>query len=279
MADITAAMVQELREATNVGMMECKRALTEAGGDKDKAIKILRERGMAIAVKKASRTANQGMIAAATSDDGKTAALLEINCETDFAAKNETFQAFVSQLSKKALGMADNTITEAAKSEVATMVAAIGENIVARRNLNYTLTGTGLLATYIHLGGKIGVIIEMGCTKPETAANPVFKELAKDITLHVAACSPQHLVRTEVPAATVAAEREIYAKQVTNKPPQIIDKIVDGKMGKFYGQVCLIEQPFVKEPAITIAKLLEAKGKELGDTLTINRFARYLRGE
>jgi elongation factor Ts len=259
MAEITAAMVQELREATNVGMMECKRALTEAGGNKDAAIKILRERGMAIAVKKSTRAANQGLIAAAASADGKT--------------------AFVADLAGKALGMADNTIADVARSEVTAMIASIGENIVAKRNVRYTLQGSGLIATYIHLGGKIGVIIELACTKPETASNAAFKELAKDLTLHIAACSPQFLVRADVPAAIIAAEREIYAKQVTNKPPQIIDKIVDGKMGKFYSQVCLVEQPFVKEPDVSITKLLEAKGKELGDTLTITRFTRYLRGE
>lgn len=272
-------MVQELREATNVGMMECKRALTEAGGNKDAAIKILRERGMAIAVKKSTRAANQGLIAAAASADGKTAAIVEINSETDFVAKNEKFQAFVADLAGKALGMADNTIADVARSEVTAMIASIGENIVAKRNVRYTLQGSGLIATYIHLGGKIGVIIELACTKPETASNAAFKELAKDLTLHIAACSPQFLVRADVPAAIIAAEREIYAKQVTNKPPQIIDKIVDGKMGKFYSQVCLVEQPFVKEPDVSITKLLEAKGKELGDTLTITRFTRYLRGE
>ena len=273
MAAITAQMVQELREATNVGMMECKRALTEAGGDKDKAIRLLRERGVAIAAKKATREANQGLIAAATRD-GKTGALIEINCETDFVAKNAAFQEFVKDLAAKALDMEDNTIGEITKASMAAKVAEIGENLVAKRNVRYGLQGPGLIATYIHLNGKLGVLLEIGCTKESSAGSPVLQDLAKDLTLHVAACSPRWLVRTEVPADVVQAEREIYAKQVVGKPAQIVDKIVEGKLGKFYSQVCLVEQGFVKDPDISVTKLLEAKGKELGDTLTLRRFVR-----
>jgi elongation factor Ts len=278
MADITAAMVQELREATNVGMMECKRALVEAGGDKDKAIRLLRERGVAIAAKKASRTANQGLISAATRD-GKVGALIEVNCETDFVAKNDGFLKFVKGLATKALDLADGTMGEAVKADVTAKVAEIGENIIAKRNVRYTLQGNGLIVTYIHLAGKVGVMLEIGCDKEVTAANAGFQELAKELALHVTACSPKYLVRTEVPADVVTAEREIYAKQVTGKPANIVDKIVDGKMGKFYSQVCMVEQGFVKDPDTSVTKLLEAKGKELGDTLSIRRFARYQVGE
>ena len=277
MAEITAQMVQELREATNVGMMECKRALAEAGGDKDKAIRLLRERGMAIAAKKATRAANQGLVAAAVRD-GKVGALIEVNCETDFVAKNPGFQAFVKGLAEKALDLADNTITESTKAEMAAKVAEIGENLVAKRNVRFVVQGAGLVATYIHLNGKIGVLVELGFTKDATAANPVVVELAKDITLHVAACSPRWLVRGEVPAAIVQSEREIAAKQVEGKPAQIVEKIVDGKMGKFYSQVCLVEQGFVKDPDLSITKLLAAKGKDIGDTLTLRRFVRYQMG-
>ena len=277
MADITAAMVQELREATNVGMMECKRALVEAGGDKDKAIRLLRERGMAIAAKKATRAANQGLIAAA--GDGKVGALIEINCETDFVAKNEGFQAFVKGMAEKALGMENGTITEITKADMAAKVAEIGENLVAKRNIRYSLSGAGLVATYIHLNGKLGVMLELGCGKEASAASPVVQALAKDLTLHVAACSPKYLVPTEVPADVLAAEREIYAKQVTGKPANIVDKIVDGKVSKFYAQVCMVDQGFVKEPDMPVSKLLEAKGKEVGDTLSLRRFVRWQLGE
>jgi elongation factor Ts len=277
MAEITAAMVQELREATNVGMMECKRALVEAGGDKDKAVRLLRERGLAIAAKKATRAANQGLIAAAV--NGKVGALIEINCETDFVAKNENFQAFVKSLATKALGMDDNTITETTKAEMAAKVAEIGENLVAKRNLRYTAQESGLVATYIHLNGKLGVMLELGFGKATTASSPVVQELAKDLTLHVAACSPRYLVSAEVPADMLTAEREIYAKQVTGKPANIVDKIVEGKIRKFYEQVCLVDQGFVKEPDLSVTKLLEAKSKEVGDTLSIRRFVRWQLGE
>jgi elongation factor Ts len=278
MAEITAALVQELREATNVGMMECKRALVEAGGDKDKAIRILRERGMATAAKKATRVANQGLIGAAVAPDGRTGALAEVNCETDFVAKNESFRKFVQAMADRGLAV-EASLAEAVKADVVAKIAEIGENIVVRRHTRYTLQGSGLLATYIHLTGKLGVMLELGCAKPETAALPEVREVAKDLTLHVAACSPRYLVRSEVPADVVAAEREIYAKQVTGKPPQIVEKIVDGKMGKFYSQVCLVEQGFVKEPDLPVNKLLEAKGKAVGDTLQIRRFVRFQLGE
>lgn len=277
MADITAAMVQELREATNVGMMECKRALVEANGDKDQAIRLLRERGMAIAAKKATRAANQGLIAAA--GDGKIGTLIEINCETDFVAKNETFQKFVKQMAAKALSIPDGKITEVTKAEMAAKVAEIGENLVAKRNISYTLQGPGLVATYIHLNGKLGVLIEVGCGKDATAGNAAMQELVKDLTLHVAACSPRYLVSKEVPADVIAAERDIYAKQVEGKPANIVDKIVDGKMVKFFSQVCLVDQGFVKDPDTSITKLLEAKGKEVGDTLSIRRYVRWQLGE
>jgi elongation factor Ts len=278
MAEITAAMVQELREATNVGMMECKRALVEAAGDKDKAIRLLRERGVAIAAKKASRTANQGLISSATRD-GKVGALVEVNCETDFVAKNEGFQKFVKGLATKALDLNDGTIGEAARADVTAKVTEIGENIIAKRNIRYTLQGNGTIVTYIHLAGKVGVMLEVGCGQDATVEKAAFQELVRDLTLHVTACSPRSLSRDEVPAEVVTAEREIYAKQVTGKPANIVDKIVDGKMGKFYAQVCMLEQGFVKDPDTSVTKLLEAKGKELGDTLSIRRFVRYQLGE
>ena len=276
MAEITAAMVQELREATNVGMMECKRALVEAGGDKEKAVRLLRERGLAIAAKKASRAANQGLIAAAC--DGRAGALIEINCETDFVAKNDNFKAFVKELAGRALGMADSTITEVTKAEMAAKIAEIGENLVAKRNLRYVAQGAGLVATYIHHNGKLGVMIELGLGKEATAANAAVQSLAKELALHIAASAPKYLGRADVPADVVAAEREIFAKQVTGKPANIVDKIVDGKIGKFYSQVCLVDQGYFEEPETAVSKVLETKGKEVGDTLTIRRFVRWQLG-
>lgn len=278
MAEITAEMVRDLREATNVSMMECKRALVEAGGDKDKAIRLLRERGVAIAAKKAGRATNQGLIATSVQQNGKIGALVEVNCETDFVARNENFQAFARQVAEKAATIAGD-VAEAMKADVTARITQTGENIVIRRSVKYTLQARGVIASYVHLGGKVGVLLELSCAKDETAAAPAFLELAKDLTLHVAACSPKYLTRQDVPADVVASEREIYAKQVQNKPPQIVNKIVDGKMGKFYQQVCFVEQGFVKEPDKSVKQLLDEKGKALGDSLAIARFTRYQLGE
>ena len=278
MSTITASMVKELRAETNVGMMECKNALVEAGGNKDEAIKLLRERGLAIAGKKAARTANEGVVAAAINKGGKLGVMIEVNCETDFVARNEIFQAFVKELVEKAKEI-DGELAEAMKEEVVAKVAEIGENLIVRRNVKYEVEGSGTVASYIHLGGKVGVLLEVACEKDETTGQDTFKELVKDITLHIAACNPQYLTRDEVPEEEVNAEREIYAKQVAGKPENIVEKIVDGKIGKFFSQICLLEQEFVKDPEHTVTGLIEAKNKDLGDTITIKRFVRYQVGQ
>ncbi len=274
---ISAAQVKELRDATNVSMMECKKALEECGGDMEQAVKALRERGMAVAAKRADKEANQGIIAAACSEDGKTMAMVEVNCETDFAARNDSFKAFVDEVAQRALGT-DEALADVMADELIEKVASIGENLKIRRNGRYQLAGNGRLATYIHMGGKVGVLLELGCDKPESVENPAFQELAKDLTLHVAAAAPAYLKPEDVPADVLAEERTIFAKQVEGKPANIIDKIVDGKVKKFYSDVCLTEQPFVKEPKQSITELLEAVGKDIGDTPRILRFTRYQLG-
>jgi elongation factor Ts len=278
MVEITADVVRKLREATNVSMMECKRALVEAEGDMAKATKLLRERGIAVAAKKAARTANQGLLASVGAADGRVASLVEVNCETDFVARNATFAAFVKKLAAAACET-DGSLADTVRDEVVAKIAEIGENIVVRRNLRYVLQGTGALGSYIHLGGKVGVLVEVAAEKDATARHETFLELVKDLTLHVAACAPHCLTPSDVPAAEIASEREIYAKQVKDKPPQIIDKIVDGKMKKFYSEVCLLEQPFVKEAKQSVAALLAEKGKALGDKLSVRRFVRWQLGE
>lgn len=278
MAEIDAALVKELRLATNVSMMECKKALVETNGDIAEATRLLREKGMAVAAKKATRAANQGLIASAVTGDGKAASLIEVNCETDFVARNENFIKFVDELAGLALET-DENLADTVKDKVTEKVTEIGENIVVKRNVRFQARGPGLVASYIHLGGKVGVLIELGCGKDETAAGPVFAELAKDLTLHVAASAPAHLVPDEVPEDVIKAEREIYAGQVKDKPAEIVDKIVDGKLQKFFAEVCLIEQGFVKEPKQQIKELLEEKGKELSDKIEIRRFVRYQMGE
>lgn len=278
MTDISAALVKELREETNAGMMECKRALVEAQGDKAKAVTILRERGIAIAHKKASRAANQGVIASALLEGGRAGSLVEVNCETDFVAKNEKFKAFVQSLAGRAAA-AEINLAEAAAAEVTAQIAEIKENIVVRRSLRYAVQGAGRVASYIHHGGTIGVLLEAACQKPETAGQPAFLELVKDLCLHVAASSPAYIDRHGVPAGVIAAERDIYAKQIVGKPANIIGKIVDGKMNKFYEQVCLVDQPFVKDQDKRVSALLKEQGALLNDAVSVRRFARFQVGE
>ena len=273
--EITAALVKELRDETGLGMMECKKALQETSGDKQAAFKVLRERGLAIAGKKATRVAKDGRVACEIYDGGRSGVMIEVNCETDFVARNASFQAFMKELVAKSKQAADGTLAEMVKDDVAAKIAEIGENIIVRRNVRYNVKGIGAIAGYIHLGEKVGVLLEVGCTQEATVGKDVFREAVKDVTLHIAASNPQALQRGDISAEVVAAEREIYAKQVENKPANIVQKIVDGKLEKFYQQVCLVEQAFVKDPDQTVAEMLAARGKELGDTLTIRRFVRY----
>jgi elongation factor Ts len=287
---ITASLVKELRERTGVAMMECKNALKETEGDIDAAIKVLRERSGAKAEKKASRDANEGIIAAKLDESGKSGILVEVNCETDFVAKNENFQAFVGEIadtllasdasdlaSALALPKGDGTLDNFVKGKVLEM----GENLKVSRFERLTLAGEGAVASYIHLGGKVGVLVEVGAEKAETASSDTFKDVVKDLTLHIAATSPAGLKREDIPAELVESEKEIFRKQMEaqNKPADILERIIEGKLGKFYSERCLLEQGFVKDPDTTIKALLEAKGKELGDTLTVNNFLRFGLGE
>lgn len=278
MADITAALVKELRDATNVSMMECKKALVESNGDIEQATKVLRERGMAVAKKKASRAANQGLIASSSGDEGKTVSLVQVNCETDFVARNDNFKSFVAELSEKALDT-DGSLAEDLKDVIVAKVAEIGENIVIPRNARFVQESAGVIQPYIHLGGKVGVLIEVGCEKDETTETPEFKELARDLSLHVAACNPQYLTSDEVPADEIASEKDIYSKQVEGKPAEIVDKIVEGKIRKYFGEICLLDQGFVKEPKQSVTELLAEVGSKVNDSICIRRFVRYQLGQ
>lgn len=278
MPELTAALVKELREATNLGMMECKRALVEANGDKDKAVRILRERGLAVAQKKSSRTAQQGIVASASDPNGSVFSLVELNCETDFAARNEAFVALANNLATRACAT-DASLAEAAAQEIVDHVAKIGENIVVRRNVRYVPGPSGAVGSYVHLGGKVGVLVELLTDNPESLAQPALQEALKDVAMQIAASSPLVVKPSDLPADLLKSEREVYAKQVQNKPPQVVEKIVDGKMGKFYAQTCLLDQPFIKEPKQSVSDYLAARSKELGANLAVSRFVRYQLGE
>ncbi|NQU40477.1 MAG: translation elongation factor Ts [Lentisphaerae bacterium] len=277
MATITAAQVKELRDATNVSMMECKKALQESDGSMEEAMRLLRERGMAVAAKRADRATNQGIIATDSADGGKTVGLIEVNCETDFVARNEDFRAFVNKLATQTC-TTDEDLGKLCADEINAKIAAIGESLKVRRNARYTLQGTGAIGAYIHMGGKVGVLVELGCEKEASVEAPAFQQILRDLTLHVAACNPAYLVSDEVPASELDAERAIFAKQVEGKPEQIIDKIVDGKIKKFFAEICFVDQGFVKEPKQSISELLADVGTSLDDKLTIRRFVRYQLG-
>lgn len=286
---ITASQVKELRERTNVAMMECKKALTETDGDMEAAIKILRERSNLKAVKKAERAAKEGLVSAQLSTDGKSGVLIELNCETDFVAKNETFVNFLAEIATAVassdakdlegaqnVALGDMTVADAVKAKV----IELGENLQFSRFDRFDVSGAGAIASYIHMGGKVGVLLEVGCEKEDTPSQETFKDLVKDITLHIAAAAPSGLNRADIPAELVEAEKDVFRKQMENsgKPADIIDKIVEGKLGKFYSEQCLVDQGFIKDPDSTISALVEAKGKELGDTLSVNRFTRFAVG-
>ena len=273
---IDAQLVKTLREKTNAGLMDCKKALAETQGDLEAAVDVLRKKGAASAAKKADREAKEGVIAQAILPGAKVGVLVEINCETDFVAKNDTFRAFTEDVAKK---IASQPGADLEPDRVA-FVQKIGENILIRRSERVEVTDAGAVAAYIHTGGKVGVLVEVGATKEGTSTSEDFKQLVRDITLQIAAANPIAVDRSSVPAATIERERAIHKDTVPpGKPANIVEKIIDGKMDKYFSGVCLVDQAFIKNPDQTIAQLLAEKSKALGDTLTIRRFIRYGVGE
>ena len=273
---VTATMVKDLREKTGAGMMDCKKVLTETDGDMEKAIELLRERGIAKAAKKSDRIAAEGVVTAYVSEDGKVGSIVEVNSETDFVGKNEDFRSFVADIAKQIAIknptslediLSQKSVVDESKTvqEVLTeKIATIGENITIRRFERFE--SQGLVEKYIHGDGKIGVLVEM-----ENANS----ELAKDICMQIAAARPEYLNREAVPQERVEKEMEILKAQAMNegKPAEIAEKMVQGRIGKFYGEICLVEQVFVKDPETKISDLLKSKGAN------VIKFARFEKGE
>lgn len=278
--EITASMVNELRKTTGAGLMDCKKALQETGGDMQKAVDYLRTKGLAAASKKAGRAATEGVVSACVADDGKSGVLLEVNSETDFVAKNDTFQAFVADIGRHILAAAPSDVetllaqpsvadsSKTVQTVLTEAIAVIGENIQIRRFERYQTDG--IIATYIHAGGKIGVMVEL-------AGSGDLSTVAKDVAMHIAAAAPQYVSRDEVPADVLEREKEIYRAKAreTGKPENIIEKIIMGQINKFYGDICLLEQQFVKDTDKTIQQYLKGAGSDV----TIRRFARFVLGE
>lgn len=272
--NITASMVKDLRTQTGAGMMDCKKALVEAEGDIAKAVDILREKGLSQAAKKASRVAAEGAVGSAVSEDGKTGTILEVNCETDFVGTNEDFRNLAASIADQILAVNPADVEALLDSEidgkkvrdlVTEAVAKIGENISVRRFVRYE-SAEGKVYSYIHGGGKIGVLVEM------IGADD---ELGKDIAMQVAAANPSYLDRTQVSRAEIDHEKEVLAVEARNegKPENIIEKMVIGRINKYYKEVCLVDQEFIKDGDLTISKLLKSKDA------SVVRFARYQLGE
>ena len=276
--EITAAAVAKLREMTNAGMMDCKKALLEAKGDLEVAKDILRKKGQATATAKSAREAREGVIAQYIAPDGRLGVLVEINCESDFVARNDLFRAFADNVARKLA--ADPKANLEAEREAA--VAQIRENIKIPRQARMEVSGNGMVAAYIHTGAKVGVLVEVGAGKESTVGSDLFKQLVKDITLQIAAGHPQTVSREEVDPAVIAKEREIAAQsdRLKGKPAQALEKIVQGMLEKFYQTYCLVDQGFVKKNSeISVKEHIGTVAKELGDEVTIRRFVRFQVGE
>ena len=292
MAEISAKIVMELRAKTNAGMMDCKKALAEAEGDMDKAEDILRKKGIVRMTGRTDRVSKEGTVNALMSGDGLTGVLVEVNCETDFVSKNEGFRSFVGDITSHILGSSaadlDALLAEpysggkgSVDENVKAKGAETGENTVIRRFARFQSDASSAVATYLHLGGRIGVMVEVSAGKAATLAAPDFKALLKDLTMHIAAANPECLTRSEVSEDSIAKEKAIYAEsdRLKGKPEAAMQGILNGMLNKYFSQICLIEQGFIKNPDQSIDDLVKTTGKALDDTLTIKRFARFAVGE
>jgi elongation factor Ts len=292
MAEITASMVKELRECTGAGMMECKKALSEAEGNLESAIDILRTRGLAALAKKAGRATNEGTVAGFVSADSKVGVLVEVNSETDFVGLNEEFTSFAAQVAEHVATAAPDNVEHLMTQEIVgrgitvegllgEKVTKLGENMGVARFVREEISGSGAAATYIHAGGKIGVLVIVAFNKAETAENPTFKQFARDVAMQVAASSPYFVRREDADPATIEHELSIYKAQAaeSGKPEAIQEKMAQGRLEKFFKEVALVEQPFVKNTDQTLAQYAAVTGKAVGDELTVVSFERFVLGQ
>jgi elongation factor Ts len=290
---ISATMVKDLREKTGAGMMDAKNALVEAEGDMERAAEILRQKGIASAEKKLGRAAAEGVVQAFISPDGQKGVLVEVNCETDFVARGEAFQGVVSQVLQQALAssatsveafLQENLSTQSGVTVEAYMkenIAVIKENLGVRRFTRYTLSGPGWISAYIHTGGKIGVLLQVEAGTAAVVQQEAFKQLAKDVSMHIASAVPEYVTRDEIPANVIEEEKriEMGKEDLQSKPVEIREKIVLGRIDKLLAQRVLLDQPFVKDPGKTVAELIKEKSAELGTPIQVKQFVRYLLGE
>ena len=308
MAEISAQLVKQLRERTGAGMMECKTALVEAKGDLEAAEVVLRKKGIASAGKKSSRSTKQGLVAADIEQNGRLGVLVEVNCESDFVARTEDFQTLTADIARhiaqtRPAHVRLEDVTEAERANVKahtvlyeqkfakdnsmtisdlvkTKIAKLGENMAVSRFAIFEVSGAhGFVSNYIHTGGQIGVLVQVETAK-DVAANPDFQVLVRDLAMQVAAANPQWVRREDVDAAALAKEREIQRDRVIKegKPANVADKIVEGRLSKFYEEVCLMEQPFIKENSVVVKELIKSKAAALGE-IKVTRFSRFKVGD
>ena len=286
MTQITAAMVKELREQTGAGMMDVKSALTEADGNMEEATKILRKKGLAAASKKAGRVTSEGAVVAYA--EGSVGVLVEVNCETDFVARTDAFRQFANDVAKAIAKSKANTVEEVGGEpwpgsggtvgdKTKEVIASIKENITIRRFARFVAPEGGALASYIHAGGKIGVMVELVANK----AGDKTREVARDVAMHIAAAEPRFVHRGEVTQKDLDTEREIARDQAakSGKPENIVEKMVAGKMEKFYGETCLLEQPYIRNDKQNVGDYVKSQAKDAGCEYTVTRFVRYKLGE
>lgn len=287
MANFTNQDIMKLREQTGVGMMDCKKALIATDGNFEEAVKYLREKGMASAAKKASRVAAEGLVRCLVSDDKKTAAIVEVNCETDFVARSDQFVALIEKIAQHVLVSDAKTVEELLSEQfgegktgsdlVSEAVASIGEKISVRRFTKFALDVEGLIASYVHMGGKIGVLVEL----KSNGDKEILQELAFNLAMQVAAAKPEVLNKEDVDAAKLENEKEILTAQSRNegKPEAVIEKMVLGRINKYYKEVCLLEQEYVRDTALTIKQVVADYEKKVGCPITVAAFVRYEMGE
>lgn len=309
MAEISAQTVKALRERTGAGMMECKKALVEANGDMAEAEVILRKRGIAAATKKETRSTKQGLIASHIAENGKTGVLVEVNCESDFVARTEDFQTLTADIAAhiaahKPKYVRAEEVTEQERANfkahealyeqkfvhdqnttiadlVKTKIAKLGENISVSRFTIYEVNGLGVAGSYIHTGSQIGVLLELKTGSQQTAGKEEFKILLRDLAMQIAAANPQYVNKEQVPENVLAKEHDIQRERALGegKPAKMVDKIAEGRMSKFYEEVCLMEQPFIRENTVSVAELIRTIGSKIGDSVSVERFVRYKVGD
>jgi elongation factor Ts len=285
MAEISASTVMKLRKISGQGMMDCKKALEETNGDVEKAMDILRKKGLATLAKRAERETSNGLVVSKMSADGKTGALATLCCETDFVAKSDDFVAAAQKLADYALccstdegtdNLLQTSVDGRALSDIVTeVVSKTGEKTLVGDYARFTLAGPGLVAAYIHFNGKVGTMLQIDTSDDKVAQADSVRQAAFDIAMHVTASKPLALDKTGIAPDVVEREKAVYAEQVKNKPREIVDRIVEGKLKKFYADNCLLEQPFVKDDTKSVQQIITDAAKQAGGNATIKRFVRF----